>query len=274
MNNAPLPETDHLLMLHRHLSECMGGILPATLDLSRVKRVLDVECGAGGWVYDLAWRYPSLYVVGTESHSHLAKEAHAIVSRAGNAEVIEQDIHSLSDQAVPLASFDLVHARFLVSKLAPQEYPAVLEALAHRCRTGGLLVWEEPEYPLTNSPACEQFYHLIQDALQTTGRAFCPGQSLGITALMSNWLKASGCRITLDIAYALDISTSMKGHAAFHQLAEIMSKQLRPFIIQAGVATETAYDAICEQTRQEIANAGFRGVAYVRTMVGVMERVR
>ncbi|HEV2580875.1 MAG TPA: methyltransferase domain-containing protein [Ktedonobacteraceae bacterium] len=272
MNNAPLSESEHLLLLHRHLSECMGGILPAALDIARVKRVLDVECGAGGWVYDLAWRYPSLYVVGTESRPHLAREAHALVSRAGNAEVIEQDIHSLSDQAVPPASFDLVHARFLVSKLTPMEYPAILESLTRRCRTGGMFVWEEPEYPLTNSPACEQFYRLIQDALQAAGRAFSPGPSLGITAQMSNWHKASGCHIMLDTAYALDISATMKGHAAFQQQLELMSKQLRPFLLRTEVTTEADFDKLYEQAQQEIAGVGFRGVVYVRTMVGTTER--
>ncbi len=68
-----ISEMDRLLLLHRHLSESMGGILPAALDLSKVKRVLDVECGAGGWVYDLAWRYPSMHVTGTDARSHLVK---------------------------------------------------------------------------------------------------------------------------------------------------------------------------------------------------------
>ena len=50
-------EITRLLLRHRYLSECMGGVLPASLDLSQVRRVLDVACGAGGWVYELAWNH-------------------------------------------------------------------------------------------------------------------------------------------------------------------------------------------------------------------------
>ena len=267
-----ISEMDRLLMLHRHLSESMGGILPAALDLSKVKRVLDVECGAGGWVYDLAWRYPSLYVTGTDSRPNLVKEAQALAGRAGNATILEQDIHSLSEQAVPPESFDLVHARFLVSKLLPQEYPPILASLVRRCRSGGLFVWEEPEFPLTNSPACERLYRLIQTALQAAGRAFTPGHALGITAMMGNWLKEAGCQILLDDAYAIDLSAGRSGHFALRQQTWLMSKQMRPFLLEKGDTTETELAALYAQVRQEMAGAGFRGVAYVRTLVGTAGR--
>jgi trans-aconitate methyltransferase len=267
-----MEETDRLLLLHRSLSECMGGILPAALDLSRVKSVLDVECGAGGWAYDLAWRYPSLYVTGTESHAYLAEEAQALARRTGNAEVVEQDLHALSEQIIPLASFDMVHARFLVSRLTPQEYPAVLASLARRCRKGGLLVWEEPEFPLTSSPACEGLFRLAQDALQAVGRAFAPGNKLGITAMMSHWLKEAGCRMMLDMAYAIDVSSGMKGHDAFLELMQMLSRQIRPFLLRAGVTTAAEFEALCAQAQQEMAETGFCGLVYVRTMAGVAER--
>ncbi len=267
-----ISEVERMLKLHRHLSESMGGILPVALDLSKVKRVLDVECGAGGWVYDLAWRYPSLHVTGTDSRPEMVKEAQALAERAGNATVFEQEIYSLSEQVVPLESFDMVHARFLVSRLSPQEYPSVLASLVRRCRSGGLFVWEEPEFPLTNSAACEQLYQLIQAALQTAGRAFTPGHALGITAMMSKWLKEAGCQATLDNAYAIDISAGMSGHSALLHQTYLMSKQLRTFLLEKGDTTETELEALYARLRQEMAAAGFRGVAYVRILVGMAER--
>jgi len=260
-----------MLKLHRHLSESMGGILPVALDLSKVKRVLDVECGAGGWVYDLAWRYPSLHVTGTDSRPELVKEAQALAERAGNATVFEQEIHSLSEQVVPLESFDMVHARCLVSRLSPQEYPSVLASLVRRCRSDGLFVWEEAEFPLTNSTACEQLYQLIQAAMQAAGRTFTPGHALGITAMMSKWLKEAGCQVTLDDAYAIDLSAGMSGHSALLHQTYLMSKQLRPFLLEKGDTTGTELEALYARLRQEMAAAGFRGVAYVRTLVGMAQ---
>ena len=264
-------EVERLLLLHRRLSESMGGILPAGLDLAKVKRVLDVECGAGGWMYDLAWRHPSMYVTGTDSRPHLVKAARALADRVGNATALEQDIHALSAQVVPLDSFDMVHARFLVGRLAPQEYPSILASLVSRCRSGGLLVWEESEYPITNSPVCEQLYRLVQDALQAAGRAFSPGHALGITAMMSGWLKETGCRIVLDNAYAIDVSAGMNGYYAFLQQMWIVCRRLRPFLLQMGITTESDFEVLCTQARQEMAGPGFRGLVYVRTLAGVVE---
>jgi hypothetical protein len=53
-------EVGQLLLQHRYLSECMGGVLPAALDLSHMRLALDAQCGAGGWVYELAWNHPSI----------------------------------------------------------------------------------------------------------------------------------------------------------------------------------------------------------------------
>ena len=53
-------EEEQMLLQHRYLSECMGGVLPSALDLSHIKRALDAPCEVGGCVYELAWNHPSL----------------------------------------------------------------------------------------------------------------------------------------------------------------------------------------------------------------------
>jgi SAM-dependent methyltransferase len=83
-------EMAQLLLQHRYLSECMKGGLP--LDLSHVKRVLDVNCSAGGWVYELAWNHPSLHVTGIDGRPEYVEKAQELVSLLGNAEVLRQDI--------------------------------------------------------------------------------------------------------------------------------------------------------------------------------------
>jgi len=155
-------EVGQLLLQHRYLSECMGGVLPDALDLSHMKRALDAPCGVGGWAYELAWNHPSMHVTGVDGRPTYLEKAQELTNLLGNATVIHHDIRQLSDEIAPPASFDLVHTRFLVSMLSPQEYRAVLTALVHCCRAGGLFVWEELEYPITSSPACQAFFALVQ----------------------------------------------------------------------------------------------------------------
>lgn len=259
-------EIGHLLLQHRYLSECMRGALP--LDLSHVKRVLDANCGVGGWVYELAWNHPSMYVTGLGERSDFVEKAQELVRPLGNVVVIRQDIRHLSDEVLPPASFDLVHARFLVSMLHPQAYPAILTSLVSRCSVGGLFVWDELEYPTTNSAACQQLIGLVQDGLQATGRAFSPGHALGITPLMRRWIQEADCRVKLDAVNAIEVSSGTKGRDVFVWQMWRLCKQIRPLLLQAGVTTQASFEELYLQAQHEILQESFCGLFYVRTLVG------
>ncbi len=259
-------EIEHVLLQHRYLSQCMGGALP--LDLSRVKHVLDANCSAGGWVYELAWNHPSMHVTGVEERSEYVEKGEELVRPLGNAAVIRQDIRHLSDELLPPASFDMVHARFLVSTLHPSVYTATLASLVSRCRVGGLFVWDELEYPITNSAACQQLIELVQVGLQATGRAFSPGHALGITPMMRSWMQEAGCRVKLDAAYAIEVSNGTQGRAIFGWQMWRLCKQIRPLLLAAGVTTQASFEELYFQAQHEILEESFCGLFYVRTLVG------
>ena len=61
-------EIARLMSLHQNLSMWTGGALPPTLDVSKVKRVLDIGCGVGAWVHEVARDYPQTQVVGIDSN--------------------------------------------------------------------------------------------------------------------------------------------------------------------------------------------------------------
>lgn len=262
-------EITRLLLQDRYLSECIGGVLPTSLDVSRVKRVLDAQCGAGGWVYELAWKHPSLHIMGIDQRPYFVEKAEELVSFLGNATIMRQDIRHLSDEVVPPTSFDLVHARFLVSILSPCEYPVILASLVNRCRAGGLFVWDELEFPITNSAACQALFALIQDRLKAAGRAFSPGHALGLTTMMRSLMQEAGCNVTLDTVSAIEVSSGTKGRDAFAWQMRALSQQMRSFLLEAGVTTEAFFDELCSQAQNEIFNTDFCGLIYVRTLVGM-----
>ena len=57
---ARLMHQDHLM------TERMGGLFPAGIDPSQVHTVLDLACGPGSWVLDVAYEYPAIEIVGTD----------------------------------------------------------------------------------------------------------------------------------------------------------------------------------------------------------------
>src|SRR5258707_9893139 len=57
---ARLVSQDQLTM------KSMGGVLPEQTDVSGMHRVLDIACGPGGWVLDVAFEHPESRVVGID----------------------------------------------------------------------------------------------------------------------------------------------------------------------------------------------------------------
>src|SRR5690242_16115546 len=52
------------------LSELLEGplpSLPSPFDLSKVQRVLDLACGTGNWIAEMAHRYPAMQFLGVDT---------------------------------------------------------------------------------------------------------------------------------------------------------------------------------------------------------------
>ncbi len=134
-------EVARLMLQHRRLTELMGNALPPTLNLSRVRRVLDVGCGVGAWVYEMAWRHPDMQLVGIDKSAFFIDQAlRHIFGGIPKITYLVQDMHHLEGEMFAPGSFDLIHMRFLVGDVTVQAFPSLLRSLAHLCRPGGFFV--------------------------------------------------------------------------------------------------------------------------------------
>lgn len=59
-DRSNVEEMKRLLVLDQLLTTGMGSVLPEQADLTIFRRVLDVGCGAGGWLREVAKTYPSI----------------------------------------------------------------------------------------------------------------------------------------------------------------------------------------------------------------------
>src|SRR5579875_840647 len=57
-------EMTRLLQQDQLLTKGIGGLLPAQIDPAQIHDVLDIGCGPGGWVRDVAFTYPEMEVTG------------------------------------------------------------------------------------------------------------------------------------------------------------------------------------------------------------------
>ncbi len=108
-------ETARLLNQDRLITRHMGGIFPARLDLSNVLDVLDIGCGPGGWVFEVAFAYPGMNVVGIDISQTTIEYARA----QAKVQLLDNASFKVMDATKPLAfpdnSFDFINARFIFS---------------------------------------------------------------------------------------------------------------------------------------------------------------
>ncbi|HEY7419906.1 MAG TPA: methyltransferase domain-containing protein, partial [Ktedonobacteraceae bacterium] len=69
-------ELERLQIQDRMLTTAMGGVLPEQPDTFRFQRVLDIACGPGCWLIDLARAYPDGdTLIGIDASRHMVEYA-------------------------------------------------------------------------------------------------------------------------------------------------------------------------------------------------------
>src|SRR5438094_299726 len=112
-------EIARLINLDRMTTTAMGGVfagLPET-DLPQLHNVLDLGCGPGSWVLDVAFAYPGCEVAGVDICQTMIEYAWA----RAHTQLLSNASFGVMDITQPLDfsdnTFDLVSARFLAGVL-------------------------------------------------------------------------------------------------------------------------------------------------------------
>src|SRR5215469_657636 len=66
IDSQSAPEMARLMDFDRYLTKAMGGPIEEGADYAKIHRILDVACGPGGWVLDLAVEHPEIELFGID----------------------------------------------------------------------------------------------------------------------------------------------------------------------------------------------------------------
>ncbi len=284
------------LEVSRFVLEEMGGSLPREQVVTKqLTTVLDVACGAGGWVLDIARTYPHLQVTGIDTCKLYLEYAQHLANESGlaNAHLLARDMRLLDRDTNTFSadSIDLINVAFIASLLLSMDYAALMRSLFRLCRPGGLLRWTEMEFPITNSPAFEQLTALICRALRVTGQTFIPPslqiydeiftawrreegrnnqpaerRHVGITPMMGSWLHCAGCHAVQSFPTAIEVSTGTAAHPYFVRQVEVFGQHIAPFLCIQEVIPADDLTALLNEVQDEIQQADFCGLCFILTV--------
>ncbi len=251
-----------LLNLDKILTNGMGGTLAERPDFSGIKAILDLGCGPGGWVLEVAREHADIKVTGIDISRSMIQFAQAqATSRGyGNASFMVMDVKQ------PLlfedASFDLVNERTFFGVMAPGEWPQLLAECKRVLRPGGITRLTEFEWPVTTSPALNELGRITARAFYEGGRSFSvDGRHVGITPVLKRLLRGAGFENIKHQGHVMDISAGTADFEGFFRNFVYINELAKPFLLKVeGLTTEQEYNRLDQQMQAEMLAADFCGL--------------
>lgn len=260
---ARLTRQDHLL------TQGMGGLFPEGLDLSHVESMLDIACGPGGWVQEVAFEHADIEVVGIDISERMIAyaQAQAQVQRLTNAHF--RVMNALQPLDFPDNSFDLVNTRLIVAFMLPEVWPKFLQECWRILRPGGIIRLTDLEWGLCNKPAFEKICDQFNQALRQAGQSFSPnGTHMGLLPMLRRFVSDAGYLKIGQKAHVIDFSYGMEAHEGFYHDLAAAFKLLQPFIQKWGIASREELDATYQQALKEMSEEDFCAVWILLTVWG------
>lgn len=262
---ARLIEQDYLF------TQAMGGLFPEQPDLSPIERILDIGCGPGAWVNNVAFASQDIQVVGIDSNRTMVEFARAIARVQG----LENAEFTLMDVRKPLAfedrSFDLVNGRFVASFLDQACWPHLVAECKRVLTPGGILRLTECEVGISSSLSLQRLSSALYQAMWKQGRTFSvDGHSIGIAHMLGKFLRDAGFEEIEQRPFLLDASLGADLYYCSRKHAEISFLLLKPYLIGAGVMGEAEFDALHRTMILDMLQDDFTCVSFGLTAWGKM----
>src|SRR5450755_2309576 len=256
-------ETARLIEQSKLFTRAMGGLFPDELDLSGIRRVLDLGCGPGEWANAVASDYPCLDVVGIDINETMIEYATAFARVQGRPNISFESMNMKQPLVFPDASFELINARFIVGFQDKASWPVLLAECQRVLAPGGILLLSEGERGISTSPALQRLEGWLARALYEQGRSFSvDGQTVGIVHMLGRQLQQAGFVGIEQRPFVLDASSDSPLYASSLREFEVTYALLQPYLISAGVVDATTYDRSYHRMLAETRHVDFRCLAF------------
>jgi ubiquinone/menaquinone biosynthesis C-methylase UbiE len=251
------------------VTTAMGGVLAEQPDPTIFQRVLDVGCGPGGWLLDLARAYPGVeQLIGVDISNRMIEYARSQAEEeiiSGRLEYHVMD--ALRRLEFPERYFDLVNHRLAASWLRTWDWPGLLREYQRVCRPGGVIrVTEAIFIKESSSPALERLTDLAVEALYQAGHYFSPVRD-AVVSQLERLLRQQNLEDVETRTHTYVCRAGTPEWEGFYDDSKRLFRTMVPFL-QKWVHLPEDYDAIYQQALNEIQQEDFVGVTETVTAWG------
>ncbi|HTK07884.1 MAG TPA: class I SAM-dependent methyltransferase [Ktedonobacteraceae bacterium] len=225
-------ELNRIQIQDRLYTAGMGGVLPEQPDPTRFLRVLDVGCGTGNWLIELAQTIPTCArLVGVDASATFVEYARAQAMDAQVSDRVEFHVaDALRMLEFPDASFDLVNHRLASSWLRTWDWRKLLQEYRRVCSPGGVVrVTEYEGMAVSNSPAHSRFSALSATALFQAGHFFTPTNQ-GMTDELAHLFEQHGLQQVQTRVCTLEYHAGTPEGERFVENNKLFSRTILPFL--------------------------------------------
>jgi ubiquinone/menaquinone biosynthesis C-methylase UbiE len=251
------------------ITKAMGGALSEQADTPLFHRVIDIGCGTGGWLVEMARSYPDIsLLVGVDISARMVEFARkqAEAERV-NTRVEFHVMDVLHTTEFPHQDFDLLNQRLGWSYLRTWDWHNLLPTYRRLTRPGGIIrITESDVLGTSTSPALTQLYDLARHALYQAGHLFTPEQD-GVTGKLPDLFSHHGIKDIQTRVTAIEYHHGTEMKESFVENIKLLFRTLEPFIRKWGHIPNN-YDEIYYQAISEIQQPDCRTTGRLVTVWG------
>jgi ubiquinone/menaquinone biosynthesis C-methylase UbiE len=252
-------ERTRLRIQDQMITTGMGGVLPEQPDPTIFQHILDVGCGTGGWLIEVAKTYPNaIRLVGVDASGKMINYAREQAAAEGVSDRVEfRVMDALLILDFPAESFDLVNQRFAVSWLRTWDWSKLLQEYRRVTRPGGVIRITESDMVIddSSSPAMTRLFAIFLDALYRAGHYFTPDKS-SVLSQLPRLLRQYGMQDIKTRPYTLEYRADTPAGQLFFEDMKRAFQTTLPFMRKWGRVPDD-YDVIYQQMLNEMKQPDF-----------------
>ncbi|GHO82324.1 class I SAM-dependent methyltransferase [Dictyobacter formicarum] len=238
-----IEEMSRLLQQSHFLMKQFGGICPEHPSFEGVEHVLDIACGPGQWITEVARAHPHMQLIGFDISQRMIEFAQSKAAR-DNLKNVQFEVGDATKFPLRYAneSFDLVNVSLVYAFMSRTLWPRLITECYRLLKPGGYLrLIQEDANIQTNSPALHEYHFLGCQALYREGAGYYTDQ-LGVIPRLPAMFKRAGFQILSTKHNLVDVSYGCEGYQMCYTDYKILLEAMKPFLVRWRVATQEEVD--------------------------------